>query len=89
MGFDKKIDHRIQAVKLDNNKPVVDWFNISGLDYITVKVKSNVIPKGEMVGFGKFRTKEMNPYYNEDITEEELAKFGNYLRDLIEKQESK
>lgn len=78
------------AVKLDQDKPIVDWFSSSVISYVTIKNNNVALPNGDAIAFGKFKVKtDINPYYYDDITEEDLNKFGDYLRTLTETENKK
>jgi hypothetical protein len=90
LGWDLKIDDKLWVIKIDvNGNAVIDWFFTPSLRYIRHVTKNHPTPNGSQIVFGRFVGKVMNPLYEEPPTQEMIDKFGNYLKELIEKYKTK
>lgn len=89
LGWDKKIDNKGWFVKVENNKPEVDWFNAPQISYIKVHTGNPACPGGVQIAWGKYVGKSMSPIYHQEVSPENLQKFADYLFELIEKYKEK
>lgn len=87
LGYDTKDTKKIWVVCLDNaDKPEIDWFNESMVEYYKTKsTKDNGTPGNNQIVFGKYKVNLPNHYYNNDLSKEDLDKFGKYVEELYNK----
>ena len=86
LGWDVKTTDKLWLIKLDDKgNPVVDWYYTWKLRYIKHKTGNTATPGGLQIVFGKYSTKLMNNFYIEEVSPENLEKFGKYLAELTEK----
>lgn len=90
LGWDLEKDDKIWVVKVDKDgKAVIDWYFTTNIRYIRHASGGNEATGGNRIVFGRFVGKVMNPLYEEAPTQEIIEKFGNYIRELIEKYKQK
>lgn len=87
LGYDTKDTKKIWVVCLDTNGvPEIDWFSESTVEYYKTKSpKDNGTPNSQQIVFGKFKVNLPNHYYNNDLSQEDLKKFGAYVEELYNK----
>src|SRR5882672_28004 len=90
IGYDKQSNTKIWVVCIDhNNKPELDWFNESAVDYYSVHTANKATPKGTSIFFGKFKGGFVNGTMSEKPTDEEIEKYGAYVMEMMEKYKTK
>lgn len=86
LGFDKDVSAKLWVVRLnEEGNPIIDWFNTSGIDYVRTDAANKTTVGGRQIFYGKFRLGWINGYYHAP-SDEEVAKFGAYLKVLVKKE---